>query len=251
MKSVCELLTKLSNCLSSEECFDQYIKHISQFGLTNGILLTVSNNEIGEYDIYSNYNPQFVSEYEELGGVSNDISAQLLLNGPKKLLHFNPTENHIRSLDFLNRDITKEELAIEELSFDFNIREGYASILNKVAATAIQGIGVSAVGMSQKEYTKDVVPFEKELDQINHLLALSLKRFTPSIKAIHHAELSPRQYDLLRWLADGLRLQEIADNKVHRSIHTINKELYSLRSNFDVSTTEELVAKGMFLGLID
>lgn len=255
MEPMYDLFEKLSETTSREECFRQYMSYIERFGLTNGMLISLTGgspteeNAVITYD--STYDAKFTEEYLSLGGARNDISAQLLINSPQLQFHFHLTVNNENRQSIYNRPLTREEIAIEELSNDFGIVEGFAVELTRTGGYTSLGAGVSAVGMTEKEYIKDVLPLEQEIRRANRLLEVSIQRFDKSSTIALPAKLTVRQQDILRWLAHGYRLQEIAENKVYRSIHTINKEMHSLKVKLNARTQEELVAKGILWGLID
>lgn len=61
--------------------------------------------------------------------------------------------------------------------------------------------------------------------------------------------LSPRQHDVLRWAADGLTVDEIAD-RLGISSHTVDTHLRAVREKLGATTTLRAVAEAFRIGLI-
>jgi DNA-binding CsgD family transcriptional regulator len=241
-----------------DHCFHQYMNYVGQFGLSGGVLVSspyvmTCPLESDNISYVSAYDPGFFRDYLAAGGVKNDLSAQLLFATRQNKIDFCISDDNCCASELLGREVTREELLIKEISLDYQINFGYAVSLDTYAGRMTRGFGVSAVGMGKEEYRHEVVSHEREIKQANYFLGLALRQFQlPEGDTCRDAlfNLSSRQYDLLRWLADGLRLQEIADSKIHRSVHTINKDLQVLKRMLQASTQEELVAKGIIMGLI-
>ncbi len=258
MQQIMDFYEELNRSTDADHCFYQYMGYVGRFGLSGGVLVSspyvmTCPFENDNISYVSAYEPGFFSDYLAAGGVKNDLSAQLLFATRQNKIDFCINDDNCCASELLGREVTREELLIKEISLDYQINFGYAVSLDTYAGRMTRGFGVSAVGMNKEEYRNEVVSHEREIQQANYFLGLVLKQFQqPEDNKSRNAvpELSQRQHDLLRWLADGLRLQEIADSKIHRSIHTINKELQMLKKLLQASTHEELVAKGIVMGLI-
>ena len=73
------------------------------------------------------------------------------------------------------------------------------------------------------------------------MLEAALQRHRPdTMPQWHHQALSQREQDILRWLAEGLRISDIALNRLGVSEATINKDLRRLKDRLNIRTLEEL-----------
>ena len=253
MEALKELFENLSKASNRETCFRHYMGYVEQFGLNGGMLIStpIYTEDLGDYFNYiSTYNVNFFNDYLSAGGIKNDIFAKVLMSRKLNQISY-PIEAEVDQIPiYLGREIKREELMIEEISRDYGINNGFAVALDYKGGFIQSGIGICAVGVSDKEYLENIIPNEQFMLQANALLKISLKRFDFEIES-KRISLTSRQYDVLNWVASGLRLKEIADTKVYRSIHTINKELQTLKLLLNARTNEELIAKGFLLGLIE
>lgn len=197
----------------------------------------------------STYPSTFIEEYLAVGGLQHDITIFIASLIYKKLFRWEDTETVLTQYP---QSITPQVLDIEELSCDFGVNYGFSLALDSHVRSKA-GIGLSALGIQKNEFHRDILPLQDSIFQSCKIFQLAMTRFPKSgNKGFFELDgITEREKDILMWLASGLRLQEIADDKIYRSIHTLNKDIKKLKGKLHASTIEELVATGLLLNIID
>ncbi len=247
-KMLIDFITGLNQCESFEEAWKLYQKVISEQGITQslyGITLTPSDKR-GEEDFlyHTNYSDGFMREYDD-----NQLSEyDVLVDWCQQRLE--PYEWN--TLDF---NLTKQQQVLEELSNDYQIQWGYTIPLRLLLGDAWGGVGLCAVGISKKEFEKDVKPNYEYIQLITHTFHSFVQRFprfTEELTNYDHVigRLNTNEIETLKWLIHGLSIKEIANKKLFKSVDMVNKYINSAKNKLNAINRDQLIAKAMILGLV-
>ncbi|MDF1762150.1 MAG: helix-turn-helix transcriptional regulator [Oleibacter sp.] len=239
-------------------------------GLENGMMVYCPGGQPDRdrFLYHSNYSDAFTSDYDSAGGAAHDLTVQLALKqfcSPKHFLVDSLPLVEWRQVEELTQLhpelLTPKAQAIEDASKVHNVEFGFSCLMhtkgresqNQSMAAMVSGVGLAATGISEDDFVRGILPHTSQIAQAIQLLEMTLRRFAlGGASGLYDIpQLSERERNLLGWLADGLRLQDVADNKANKSIDTINKDIKALKKRFNANTREELVAIGMMLGILD
>ncbi|GAA6144927.1 MAG: hypothetical protein CSH37_02140 [Thalassolituus sp.] len=261
-----DLMVNLTAATTVKETWSEFMAAMGSIGLEAGMLVYSPGGEVerNRFFTYSSYAEGFNLDYVKLGGVVNDLTVQLALQA-----FWRYRQHRLDGVALADwRDIEKmvaenphivedRHLAIEELSRDYSIEHGFSCLLPSpiqmdTLDVATSGLGLSAPGISEADFDGAIMPRQKDIVNAVKLLRINLKRFsyaeTASIFTQKLPQLSPRESKLLRYLADGLRVKQIAGELIPRSEDQLNKDIRTLKRKLNASSIEEMVMVALMLG---
>ncbi|MEZ4776719.1 MAG: response regulator transcription factor [Bacteroidia bacterium] len=124
---------------------------------------------------------------------------------------------------------------LKYLDYRFLVRDISMEIYMGLIATLFTGVGI---WMGLKLTKPKIVVPPRELE-----------RFTPDNSCLEQTGISPREYEVLELLAQGLSNQEIAD-KLFVSLNTVKTHTSNLFSKLDVRRRTQAVQRAKELGLL-
>ena len=257
-----ELFMNLLAAQSREACWEVYVAYVKTLGITGGALLTGRevDGKIQGYDCLSFYTAPFWSDYQSVGGVSNDLLCHYLYstrdaeNQTTLMTDWRVlTDNALETGSVTTQELLQNQVL--EASLDHSIIFGFGGCFRKTAdrSTGLAaGVGLCHVGGSLSSFENEVASHQLEVEQATNMLDLCLSRFgwqTLGFDAFQQ-QLTKREQSLIRWLAEGLRLKAIADKPPYVSESKLNKEIALLKTKMQVKTLEELTVLGVRLNLL-
>jgi DNA-binding CsgD family transcriptional regulator len=112
--------------------------------------------------------------------------------------------------------------------------------------TCIGGFGLASGDLNGKEFNKIWAEHDQEIIQLSALFdILARERHADSL-----FQLTPREKECLKWLAIGLRPQQICD-KLNNAYRTTEKQIASARQKLNAHNNEQAVAKALVYGLLE
>jgi LuxR family quorum sensing-dependent transcriptional regulator len=124
---------------------------------------------------------------------------------------------------------------------DFRLNEGLTCTFSTVE---LQPIGFSIAGEHM-----DPDPRERAALEFIAVYALGCAISLSEVRSAERVHLSPRQHDVLRWAAEGLKNEDIAE-RLCISVHTADMHLRAVRQKLGVANTVHAVAEALRLGII-
>ena len=243
-----EFLTRLRDCGDYESSWQLYTQAVSELGFTHNGYMLMPNGpaENGTMLAFSNYQPEFISAYVELGGAENDDTVQWI-QATDEICHWsNPTQRSLCS---------EKYLPLEELSQDFNVLNGVTIPMKPRHNTSTSLMGLSATNSSQQEYERDVIPHLDLAMAMTQILEMHFHQFEPHqmMEGATYCELqalSPLEQETIRWLSSGCSIKEVADKKLFKSIESVNIYIKNAKQKLQVRTRDQLIACAVLLGLV-
>lgn len=142
-------------------------------------------------------------------------------------------------------DATPAELAQQQIVNAAGYQRGYLGVLSRLPGH-FTGICCHLDDLSQAELDQhgaELFPKLLAIGQVMDTVFLSKH-------IAGHFSLSPREKDVLAWLAMGLRPDEIAD-RLKIGPRTVDKYIVSAKEKLAARTRDHAVARALMLGLID
>jgi len=244
-----DFLTQLQDANSFEACWSVLQSELKKLGFKHsmyGFCTGTTSPDTFHAISISNYPESFMESYEKLGGALYDETVQWCLTQDQPLCWSN---------DEALSDLSSESALIEELSASYGIRCGYSIPFPSITLGTKAGIGVSATQVSVNEFDRDIAP---SFDYVK-LICAFFETYAARFPLYHAAtkqkyypleKLSQKEIEILRWLANGLRVQTIADQKIYRSTESINKYIASAKTKLKARTQAQLIAKAYILGIV-
>lgn len=124
---------------------------------------------------------------------------------------------------------------------EFNLNDGFTIAFSTIDRTKI---GFSIAG-EELDVDPDELPTLQFVAAYASGCAIS-QTYRRNSQTVH---LSQRQYDVLRWAAEGLTVEEIA-RKLNISGHTADAHLRAVRAKLGVTSTIHAVAEAFRIGLL-
>ena len=143
------------------------------------------------------------------------------------------------------QDATPDEITLRERFKSVGLRRGYTGVLSRQPGY-YTGIVLHLDRMSEADFTRDWDDFRPKLMAI---AAVFDKVFLNNHITAHFG-LSPRERDVLSWLAAGLRPDQIA-LRLGVSAGTVDKYIVNSKDKLSARTRDHAVARALMLGLID
>lgn len=246
-----DLYSQLSHASSIEQAWELYFREMEKMGFQHGLYGLVMHHLVEDSSqfVLSNYSESFSLEYENLGGPEADATAIWCLKNDGYIKWNSPVA--MKLLEGIPKDTT----AIEELSESYGIRNGLSLSMRQPKFGQYGGVGLSATGIRDKEFDRDIYHYRDYIVQASCLFETFAERHLKTgvmadLERDKGQAITPSEFEVLRWLAAGFKLQEIADEKVYRSIDSINLYVRSLKKKMNARTVDQLVAKAVGFKLI-
>ncbi|MEJ6780966.1 helix-turn-helix transcriptional regulator [Aminobacter sp. Piv2-1] len=233
-----DFLEEIRQCKTMDRLCTCVLGHISHYGATcllAGVIPhpgSARREQLGHV-ILDAWPQEWSERYFSCGYLHRDPTIQLVKRGAAPFLWSEVGE--LYRLDADNRRVMDE-------AGEFHLRQGLT-----FAFSAIGGrpVGFSIAGQKIEADTRD-----RALLQLTTAFAfgnaIMLSNPRHQDKAIR---LSPRQLDVLRWAAEGLKVDEIAE-RLCISGHTADMHLRAIREKLGVSNTLHAVAEAFRLRLL-
>lgn len=143
------------------------------------------------------------------------------------------------------QDATPAELAHREISLMAGHHRGYLAVLSRIPGH-FTGLCCHLDALSQPELDRQGPALLRKILMIGQMMdTVFLSKHIGG-----HFTLSPREKDVLAWLAMGLRPEEIAD-RFGVGPRTVDKYIVSSKEKLCARTRDHAVARALLLGLID
>jgi DNA-binding CsgD family transcriptional regulator len=245
-----EFLTRLQKCGDYASSWRLFTQSVAELGFTQsllGLAMPSDSDEDTTVITFTNYAPEFIAAYEELGGLKNDSTFQWIIR-TDEILHWNDPSNF--------NLITNNEVPIEELSQDFHLCYGATIPLKTQHSGNFSGIGLSATNISQQEYERDIKHNLDLATAMSHILEMHLNQFKSHQMLEDEAVYSEMQpllhleQETIRWLSHGYSIREIADKKMFKSVESINLYIKKAKQKLQVRTRDQLIARAVLLDLV-
>jgi DNA-binding CsgD family transcriptional regulator len=247
-----------------EQCWSLTLDTLTQFGLSEGMVVWINDgiDQPKSFNYLCSYSGSFLDDYLYLGGGANDPCVQVPVRYRNKSSLSGPLIKWKDIDHWLSKQPTSEfaSAAMEELSETYKLHSGYTAVFADTLNSPLFGVGIGGPSLTENEFNKLTVPNYDTISTIICLFGALVKRHTDSLpanfinnKAQNRSKqitLTAREKDILEWLADGHKLQTIADDYLHRSLSTLNKDLNQLKHKMSAKTIDELIAKALLGGLI-
>lgn len=225
---------------SIEDGWRFFLKSISELGYNQAMYVESPGHWMEQPKLMSkiayyltNYSESFLSDYELAGGTDNDAVIRYALSTNKPLIWSQPE---------LQPLLQKNNQSIEEVSREHGVLHGMT--LPFVTPTRYGGIGISATGVSAREYQRDIAANESDAMVLAQMFYCYLQTRElciakhPDMVAVELA-LKPRELEVLKWTAAGLQAKQVSD-KINLSIPAVNDNLSRAKAKLHVKTTMEL-----------
>lgn len=256
-----DLLMTLLQAPDAQACQDVFLAAMADTGLDHGMVISSNSRaeSLGCFTYYSNHSPQFLSDYNAEGGLLSDCTLWMAIAHSHRAL----SEGRASPLmDWRSTDAFAQQnqhrlpdafSAIEQVAADHGVMMGFSYVFANSPSPlggSNWGIGLSATGLSEQVFERDILPLQQKIHEAVLMLEAALQRHRPdSMPQWQIQALSQREQDIMRWLAEGLRISDIALNRLGVSEATINKDLRRLKDRLNIRTLEELTVFGFCRGL--
>jgi len=234
------MVGKIVQANSAEDVWSYHGEHMREFGFDR-LLYTSTRfrmhglfGDIADAIMLSSHHPDFLKAFD---------GTDLYIHSPTTSW----LQKNVGALSwqvawdrFASSDLTEGEKRVKELYKQWDITAGYTISLNRVDDRSLCTMGLCGErGLSQgaldaiwKESGETIIL----LNNIMHLKMLALPQLG------QRRTLTPRQREVLQWVADGKTVQDIADIMSLKP-STVEKHLRLARAALNVETTAQAVLK--------
>lgn len=243
-----------------DQSWQLVLTSLAEFGLPEGMVVWMKNgiDKPESFDYLCSYSGGFLNDYLSIGGGESDPCVQVPVRYKHKLSFCRPLTNWKDIDEWLSKQLTSEfaSAAMEELSENYKLHRGYSAVFSDTLNSPLFGVGIGGPSLTENEFNTLTAPNYDTISTLICLFGAVAKRHSESACSnfIHcdpqNITLTARETSILQWLADGHKLQSIADDHLHRSLSTLNKDISQLKHKMSVKTIDELVAKALLAGLI-
>ncbi|MEZ5912068.1 MAG: LuxR C-terminal-related transcriptional regulator [Paracoccaceae bacterium] len=144
--------------------------------------------------------------------------------------------------------LSDDEIVTLEANWRVGIRAGYTLSFGTIAPLYRGAMGLAAPSdVSQTSVDRFWDDFGAEILTASNMVHLKITQLP---NAGQYPALTPRQREVLRWVADGKTTQDIA-TLLGLSVGTVEKHLRLARDTLGVETTAHAVAKASFLNQLN
>lgn len=236
------------------------LKSLTEFGLSEGMVVWINNgiDQPKDFDYLCNYSGRFLDDYLSIGGGESDPCVQVPVRYKNRALFSNPLISWKDIDHWLSNQPSTQfaSVSMEELSETYKLHCGYTAVFSDTLNSAQFGVGIGGPLLTESEFNTLTAPNYGTISTLISLFGAVAKRHSvPACSNFIHSDpqnisLTTREASIIQWLADGHKLQSIADDHLHRSLSTVNKDISQLKHKMSVKTVDELVAKALLAGLI-
>ena len=253
-------LFDLLSATSREQLLDVFLQTLEPFGVCGGLLVNQTGAQASaqnrtetrahSFTYLNRYSDAFFNDYLSVGGGHSDPCVYIADEQSQLLSAENETATPCVAWDQIDHLLSsRPHLAkpgfsqMEELSQDHQLNLGFSFCQRNL--NGFEGLGLG-LEMSYRQFEAYVRPNQQRLIQAVSLYLAANRRLCRTYSDNQSDQqsviaLTNREYALLSYLTEGKRLQEIADVFLMCSVHTLNKDLKSLRQRTGAATTEQLV----------
>ncbi len=246
---IIDFQTQLFQCKSFDESWQLYLEEMERCGFAHLLygytLFTDNESDPSSFDFsVTNYYQAFLSDYVAVDGIGNDASVDWALD------HDEPGE---WSLEENIAKLTPTQKLVDEVSRDHGIVYGY-TIPVRLPSGNLGGVGCSATDIQKKEFKQDIAPkigYITVITNLFHLHTLQFPRLLQNAVLGEDGEpLTEKEQEVIKWLAHGYKIQQIAEQKMFRSQESVNLYIRKAKNKLQAPNVAQLVAKAMVLRLI-
>ncbi len=175
-----------------------------------------------------------------MGGHSldHDISVELLTKGSQLVFW-----HEIRS----DQSFTDTQAKLDQAELDLGMNVGISVLSRQLSLSGgISGVGLCFGHMQPSEFNRVWAAYSDHILKIVNLLDAGL--IDNGLQEI--VSLAPREQEMLRYLAAGHRVSDIAAN-IHKSPKTIEKYIDRAKLKLKATTRDNAVGKALLLGMLN
>ena len=136
----------------------------------------------------------------------------------------------------------QENFMLDSFGFDMGVGVTLPMRFNQYG---VGGLGLCAAGMKEKEFEKIWQSNQKEISTIGYLF----DEFTRKNHMSEVYPLTPREKEVLSWLASGKSAKVIA-HKLGSTSSTVDKQIRSARNKLGARNNEQAIVKALTFGVI-
>lgn len=260
-----QFILDISHCNSFEACWKLYAETMKGYGILHvgyGILPTLQS-DLSETIVHTTYPDEMIDYYLQNDGFINDymIRSNVMLNDAfvwiteeKKRKRW--VEHHSAKWggdNFPQRFELNKSESLLSIIRDFKIENGLCFSFTR--DTTSSGVSLSATDMSRAHFADHVLPHQNDLKVISLLFHQFSSQFSRNVtlvgaKSVGVLPLTQSEIDTIKWLAHGFSLQVIADQKLFRSIESVNGYVRNAKVKLNANSRDQLVASAIILGII-
>ncbi len=242
-----EHLHRLLDSTTLEAVWDIHVNKMAEYGfdrLLYGFTRYYSGKSYGDLDdvlTLSNHSKAYLDEY---------VGKKMFMHGPVLRLLPGLAEGfswaHVAELERAGR-LGEAEKKVWDFNKRMGVTAGYSLAFEGISTRSVGAIGMAArPGLSQDEVDRIWERDGSDIILMNRVMHLKISQMPyPG----QRRPLTPRQIEVLEWVADGKTMQDIAQI-VGLKVATIEKHLKLAREALDVETTAQAVAKASIMNQI-
>ena len=253
-----EFIEQLTQCRTVEASWDLFLNTMADCGISHAAYAMsakqTSNDSspIGKMeDIIAlfDYPEGFVDDYFSLGMSDHDPCLQIAQHVGDIFLWEDP--------ELWEKYSTPQSLEVDRVGYSYDVQYGFSLPIQVYRSNNIGNIGLSATGIKEREFDKDIAPYKDYIRQLGTLFHMHIQSFplcniaelTPL--RTPQATLTAMEKETLKWLTRGHSIHQIADEKLHRSTESINKYIANAKQKLSASNRDQLIARAVFLGIVE
>ncbi|APX88579.1 LuxR family transcriptional regulator [Brevirhabdus pacifica] len=240
-------LHRLLDAQSLEEIWEIHTTKMAEFGfdrLLYGFTRYYSGRSYGDLDdilTLSNHPRAYLDDY---------LGKRLFMSGPAlhqltegcSEISWGPIEER-----FAKGLLTEAEAEVWEFNRRWDANVGYSLGFQGISTRSVGALSLAArPGLSQDEIDEVWQREGRDIVLMNRVMHLKVSQMPYQG---HRRPLTPRQIEVLEWVADGKTMQDIAQI-VGLKVATVEKHLRLARETLDVETTAQAVAKASIMNQI-
>jgi len=243
-----DFMMRLNGTCSFESAWLIYLDALAEVGINEALYgWNPTPDDAPQHEgflMLSNYNDNFMREYHDNNGSEHDVLIDWCYRTDAPL-----------EWNGMNYVATDGQMIIEEISAAYQLEYGLTIPLRLRGGKKWGGTGLSATGMGRKEFVTDVKPHFEYLHALTHAFHMYVQKFPGFTKQINTQDrvvqmLTDKESSVLQWLCQGYSIQEIADYKIYRSVHSVDKYISQAKEKLNARNRDQLIAKALILNLI-
>lgn len=238
--NIIDHLTTIFDAVSIEEVWAHHASFMAGYGFDRMLYAFTrykTENSLGDLQdalTLSNHSQSYLDKY---------IGEALYLHGPIVRWvrdHDGPISWHWIDEQIAKGTLTEKELNVHRLNQSMGLIAGYSIAFKEISSRAKGGIGLCARdGISQEEVDALWAEKGQEITVANNAMHLKITQLPFNGR---RRPLTPRQKEVLEWVADGKTMKDIAIIMDLTSA-TVEKHLRLAREALDAETTTQAVMK--------
>lgn len=242
---IVDFIIQLQSCATAQQSYCRYAETLGGFGINESIYAILLGDS--DYIALSDYRQNFLEAYKDAGGAEADVTVFWSQQRNTPQVWNDPINQRM--------ELPEKFHKVEQISADFDIQYGFTLPIH----TGVEGFwgscGLSASGIKKQTFLQDVLPFKDLLIAISTIFDMHVRQ----VSGNHILEqstvstleaLTPMEIETLKWLAEGYSIKQISDEKLHRSIDSVNIYIRNAKKKLNARTRDQLIAKALILRLI-